>query len=64
MVQEKLLQVESSLCHICGQPAEYECEQCGELYCDNCGATYNRFSQIDYNCCKECQEYIEKHENL
>lgn len=47
-------------CHICGQPAEFECEKCGESYCDNCGVTYNQFSQIDYDCCKECQEYIEK----
>src|SRR5690554_1228495 len=32
----------------------YNCERCDELICNDCQATYNQFSQIDYNCCKDC----------
>ena len=45
-------------CHICksNTSEEYVCEICEEYYCEECSSTYNQFSQIDFNCCKECQE--------
>ena len=44
------------LCHICGQPAEYECDICEKYCCDNHNTPYNQFTQIDYNCCCNCGE--------
>ena len=49
---------EINLCHICGQPAEYICCDCDKYFCDDCGATYNQFTQIDYDCCKACEQNI------
>lgn len=48
-------------CHICksNTSEEYVCEICDEYYCENCSSTYNQFSQIDYNCCRNCQEPVE-----
>lgn len=47
-----------NFCHICGRVTgpEYICEICGEPYCTDCGASYNQFTRIDFNCCKECGE--------
>ena len=47
-----------NVCHICGKPAEYICRNCDECFCDDCGATYNQFTQIDYDCCKSCEQNI------
>jgi|GEM_PF-294316 len=30
------------------------CERCEQEYCINCQAEFNKFSQIDYNCCEKC----------
>ena len=48
-------------CHICSGKTDEEwvCEICDEYYCENCSSTYNQFSQIDYNCCRNCQEPVE-----
>lgn len=32
----------------------FMCERCNEMICDECSAEYNKFTQIDYNCCKGC----------
>lgn len=45
-----------NICHICGQPAEFECKVCGEFHCDKCQASYNQFTQIDYDCCSDCAD--------
>ena len=43
-------------CYICNKQAEYTCERCDEYICNNCQAAYNMFTQIDFNCCKNCAE--------
>ena len=30
------------------------CERCLENYCEDCSATFDKFTQIDYNCCSTC----------
>lgn len=35
----------------------FECEICETMICADCQAVYNQFSQIDFNCCKSCEEY-------
>lgn len=48
------------ICELCEtEEGIAECINCEKWYCDNCSAEYNQFSQIDYNCCKECQYDIE-----
>lgn len=44
------------ICEICSTEQEdlLECERCDKQYCDDCGARYNQFTQIDYDCCKDC----------
>jgi hypothetical protein len=44
------------VCHICGQPAEYECKICGEFHCEKCQAKYDQFTQIDFDCCSQCAD--------
>ena len=58
VLQTKSVLIEGCKCHICksNTSEEYVCEICDEYYCEGCSSTYNQFSQIDYNCCKECQE--------
>ena len=58
VLQTKSILIEEYKCHICksNTSEEYVCEICDEYYCEGCSSTYNQFSQIDYNCCKECQE--------
>lgn len=49
-------------CCVCGKTCDVNegepltCTKCGEYYCDACGAEYNQFTQIDYDCCKNCSE--------
>lgn len=45
-----------SVCEKCGKDVDevFMCERCEMMICDKCSATYNQFTQIDYNCCKEC----------
>jgi hypothetical protein len=33
----------------------FMCEMCQESVCDKCLASYNQFTQIDFNCCKSCE---------
>ena len=58
VLQTKSVLIEECKCHICksNTSEEYVCEICDEYYYEECSSTYNQFSQIDYNCCKECQE--------
>lgn len=46
------------VCYFCGKEALAECDECGEFYCEDCKANYNQFTQIDWNCCKKCEEDI------
>lgn len=57
-LQSKSVLTEECKCHMCksNTSEEHVCEICDEYYCESCSSTYNQFSQIDYNCCKECQE--------
>lgn len=43
-------------CHICNDivDEDFVCGICEEYYCEKHSAVYNQFTQIDYNCCKEC----------
>lgn len=43
-------------CESCGKQVKevFECERCLLLICEDCQADFNQFSQIDYNCCKDC----------
>lgn len=51
-------------CGICNKDAElYICERCEIQYCDDCSASYNQFTQIDYNCCKRCEEDMVNYES-
>lgn len=43
------------VCHICGQPADLICSKCGEYFCSKHSVMYNQFTQIDYDCCKNCE---------
>lgn len=49
-------QSDVEICHICGKPTckDNLCQRCGEYYCDDCASHYDKFSQIDYNCCSKC----------
>lgn len=49
---------EETVCHICGKSvsSEYVCEICGNYYCEEHKATYNKFTQIDFNCCAKCEK--------
>jgi hypothetical protein len=31
------------------------CKRCEQEYCVDCQAGFNQFSQIDYNCCQDCE---------
>lgn len=57
-----IVEPNTEVCHICGQPASAECEGCGEPYCNDCSSVYDQFSQIDYNCCSKCQQKMKDHE--
>ncbi|GHT09088.1 hypothetical protein FACS189426_06430 [Bacteroidia bacterium] len=48
------------VCHICGQPADLICAVCGEYFCPDCSAHYSQFMQIDYDCCKRCQDSMKE----
>jgi hypothetical protein len=50
------------VCHICGQPADLICAICGEYFCPNCSSHYNQFTQIDYDCCKRCEDVMKEGE--
>ena len=50
-VEEKTLYMEQPVCQICALP-----------YCEKHSSVYNQFSQIDYNCCSNCQDSIENRE--
>lgn len=45
-------------CARCGEEANelYQCDRCGRLISGCCPTSYNQFTQIDYNCCKDCIE--------
>jgi len=45
-------------CQICSKKTDEIriCERCEIDFCEDCHAEYNQFSQIDYDCCKECAE--------
>ena len=36
----------------------FMCEKCGSKVCEKCLAAYNQFSQIDYDCCRTCANYL------
>lgn len=46
------------ICKVCKIESEdlLVCRQCEGDFCDDCGAEYNQFTQVDYDCCKECVE--------
>ena len=31
------------------------CEICENQFCEDCQASFNQFSQIDYDCCQDCE---------
>lgn len=39
-----------NICHVCSNITD------PDWICEDCGASYNQFTQIDYNCCKKCEE--------
>lgn len=45
-------------CEQCEKPSDdlRICEKCEIEFCGDCQAVYNQFSQIDYDCCKDCAE--------
>jgi hypothetical protein len=47
-----------AVCERCEKDVQevFPCERCETMICDSCSATYNQFSQIDFTCCKTCQE--------
>ena len=45
-------------CHCCGGETEPEwvCERCERFYCHNCSAPFTYMNQIDFPCCKDCEQ--------
>jgi len=39
----------------------YMCERCERSICENCQARYDKFTQIDYNCCQTCADITNQH---
>jgi hypothetical protein len=50
-------------CHICGRETDLICEKCDRPYCEDCGAKYDQFTQIDYDCCFMCVNYMKSEES-
>jgi hypothetical protein len=48
------------VCNICGYPADLICAICGEYFCPGCSANHNQFTQIDYDCCKRCEDAMKE----
>jgi hypothetical protein len=47
-------------CFLCKEIKDLNiCEKCERYYCEEHSSKYNQFSQIDYDCCCECQMKIE-----
>lgn len=64
-MEQITIETENTVCEKCNNQSDelFICEKCDCEFCSNCQAPYNKFTQIDFDCCKSCGEYAKWRED-